>query len=203
MNETNAYKTIQDYFLKNDYDYLMIYPDDLLVSSKDVSLLMFDMINYRFQVCGGFCNVDQDWYKEYMNISLKPFKPDETDQFRYFEKFEDYFWHDKLKPEYQEKPIIRTMWQGFPLTCIRRDVLEEIKIKPNMKGYAVDDAFCWDCIQNEIPMYTDLRIRMNHLKYNDNNTSMQLVQNKEPYTKLVKKTRDFKIDVLDYASVKK
>jgi hypothetical protein len=99
-------------------------------------------------------------------------------------------------PYYKQKPIIRTHWQGFPLTGIRRDVLEEIKLKTNMKGSSVDDVFCWDCIQNEIPMWTDLRIRMNHLKINDKNSRMLFV-NKEPYTQFVKKETDIPVSMIE------
>jgi hypothetical protein len=133
-----------------------------------------------------------------MIISLKPLHPKRADRFRYFEKFEDYFHNNQLLPEYQEKPIIRTFWQGFPLICIRRDVLEQITFRndhefndlPKEAGCCLDDMFCYDCLQNEIPMFTDLRIRMNHLKINDNNAKLLFVNNKEPYIQFVKKEQD-------------
>lgn len=210
--EYPAYQKAQEFFLENDhYSHILICPDDLLIEKEHIIQLIADTMQYNYPVIGGLCQVDNDDFKDDMAFSLTPFKPRISDRFRYFEKFDKYFFHDKLRSEYQDNPILRTMWQGFPLTCIRKDVIQEIGFRddaefkglPRGSGCCIDDGFCYDCIQNEIPMYTDLRIRMNHLKFNDNNTRMQLVKDKKPYTKLVKKTRDFKIDVFEYSEIKK
>jgi hypothetical protein len=186
--EYKAYEFIQEFFLsRKAYTHLILWPDDLLATREHIEQLIEDVLEHDYPVIGGICQIDNDWFYDKMIISLKALHPKRDDRFRYFEKFEDYFWHDELRPQYKEKPIIRTMWQGFPLTCIRRDVLEEIKFRndsefnglPKDAGCCMDDVFCWDCIQNEIQMFTDLRIRMNHLKINDNNTRMLFV-NKKP-----------------------
>jgi hypothetical protein len=185
--EYKTYEYIQEFFLsRKQYTHLIIWPDDLVATRDHVWQLLYDILEYDFEVIGGICQIDNDWYYDKMIISLKALYPNRNDRFRYFEKFEDYYWHDKLKPEYEKNPIIRTMWQGFPLTCIRRDVLEQIQFRndhefndlPKELGCCIDDVFCWDCIQNEIQTFTDLRIRMNHLKINDNNSRMLFVDKK-------------------------
>jgi hypothetical protein len=210
--EYRAYELIQDFFLKNEqYTHLIIWPDDLLVSVANVTQLLLDLNQHDYPVIGGICQIDNDWYYDKMIVSLRPLYPKRDDRFRYFEKFEDYYKYDQeinqfteLLPYYKDKPILRTFWQGFPFMAIKRSVLQDIEFRndyqfnniPKDAGCCLDDVFCWDCLQNEISMWTDLRIRMNHLKINDNNTSMLIVKGKEEYTQFVKKEVDIDIKKL-------
>ena len=196
-----AYEFIQDYFLKHkEYTHLIIWPDDLVVQKKHVMRLVLDLFEKPYKVIGGICQIDNDWYSDKMIISLKPLHPTRGDRFRYFESFDDYYQKDyetggwgELLPLYQDKPIIRTYWQGFPLMAIERSVLNEITFRndssfnnlPKNEGCCLDDVFCYDCSMEDIPMHTDLRIRMHHLKKNVNNAEL-LPKGNRPYTKLLK-----------------
>lgn len=196
-----AYEFAQQYFLEHkEYTHLIIWPDDLVASVKDVTQLCLDLIEKPYQVIGGICQIDNDWYADRMIISLKPLHPKRGDRFRHFEYFRDYYQQNyeeggygELLPLYQDKPIIRTYWQGFPLMAIKRNVLQEITFRNDSEfnniskeeGCCLDDVFCYDCSMEDIPMHTDLRIRMNHLKINVNNAVM-LPKGNKPYTKMLK-----------------
>lgn len=182
--EYRAYQFIQTFFLEaiEDYTHLMICPDDLLITAENITQILRDIDIYDYEVIGGVCNLDLDWNADLLIIGLEPIPPVRSDRTRFFQKADKYFNYDgQLQYDYKQNPIIRTMWQGFPLTTIRRDVLEEITFRndaeynnlPIELGCCIDDVFCWDLIKHNIQSFTDLRIRMIHLKRNQQNAYLQ------------------------------
>lgn len=69
-------------------------------------------------------------------------------------------------------PIISVGYNGFALMTIRRDVIERIPFEsdslyentPVKTGGAVDTHFCFSCNKNTIPVKTDTRVVMRHLR---------------------------------------
>jgi hypothetical protein len=174
---------IQETFLANDYTHLVLAPDDMTFTRENLIQVLQDAREGDFEVIGGVCNVDLDWnYDRLLLVKDKIVPLKRENKIRYFEHISVYYYATgRLKEEYAADPIVRTVWQGFPLTCIRRDVLELIRFRtdaayndlPPSEGCCVDDVFSWDLIQNNIASYTDLRVRTQHLKRNKNNAFLQ------------------------------
>ena len=68
--------------------------------------------------------------------------------------------------------IFLVKFAGFGLTAVRRDIVESIpfagdgvfKGKGMEFGASLDFVFCWTCHENEVPIYVDKRIDMEHLR---------------------------------------
>jgi len=191
-----AYQLIQEQFLSADYTHLILAPDDLTFTRENLIRLLQDVKDRNFDVIGGVCNVDLDWNDDRLLLVTDKVVPlKRENKLRYFEHIHRYYaYNGKLRPEFARDPILRTVWQGFPLTCIKRSVLEIIKLRTDAEfndldpayGCCVDDVFSWDLLQNNIASYTDLRIRTKHLKKNKNNARLQPIKNKNAYFKLEK-----------------
>lgn len=170
--EINAYKSIRNFFLEHkEYTHLAILPDDLLVDLKHVDKLMADIQEGDYQVISGVCNFACTNRRMFNKIGAIEYgKVDAHERMKKsgrFDYFNDIMSRERLeqiKKQLEKKPhrIIRVSHSAFPLTIIRRDVVEQIEFGSNLMG--VDTDFFQKAIKAGIPTYADLDVQTFHLK---------------------------------------
>jgi len=154
--EPEAYEIIQDYFLTHDYDYLIIAPDDLMVTNEHLNILKEDL-KLNYDIIGGIANVDEGDD----NISSCLTVHDILNGPIWIKR-------DKLPKD----DIFKVAFNGFALMAIHKRVFEKVKFKSTQddiydgKSYtgSVDTLFCIDCHKNNINIHTDKRIDMIHFR---------------------------------------
>ena len=163
--EFQAYKKMRDYFLSKDYDYMVLATDDIVVRPEHVIQLESDLIKNNYQVLSGLMNVDEcDWNNPKGNINIC------TELALKDKKLRNYYWftYDSLP----QQDIFQVKFSGFPLMVVRRDIIEKyefagdaiFKGKGMEFGASLDFVFCWFCHENNIPIFVDKRISMQHLR---------------------------------------
>lgn len=166
MAEIPAYKNARDYFLEHEeYDYLIIATDDIVVKPEHIAQLKKDIDEHPFPVISGMMNVDQHEYNKptgNLNICTELAIKDK--------KQRNYIWvrRDNLPKD----NIFEVKFAGFGLTAIRRDIVKPIQFAGDgifkgrgMEfGASLDFVFCWHCYELGVPIYVDKRIDMQHLR---------------------------------------
>jgi len=164
MQEIPAYRNARSYFLENDYDYLLIATDDIIVKPEHIRQIKED-IKDGYEVISGMMNVDQHEYlKEDGNINICQALALKDRKLRVY----DWYKRNTLP----DKDIFPVKFAGFGLTAIRRDIIEKIEFwgdgifrDKGMKfGASLDFVFCWNCHELGIPIFADKRIDMQHLR---------------------------------------
>lgn len=165
MQEIPAYKLARKWFLEHEeYDYFAIATDDIVVKPEHIMQLQKDLED-NYQVISGMMNVDQHEYMQEdgnLNICIELALKDR--------KLRSYNWIKRNT--LPDKDIFQVKFAGFGLTAIRRDVIEKIEFagdgvfkgKGMEFGASLDFVFCWNCHENNIPVYVDKRIDMKHLR---------------------------------------
>lgn len=182
LPEYQCFQEIRNYFLATDYTHLVIASDDIVVKPEHVIQLQKDLEEYDYQVIGGMMNVDEPEYQlpqGQLNISLElPFKSRKTRWYTWIHR-----------QELPEQNIFQVKFNGFSLLSIRRDVVSEHVFVGDMfwvdepeKGASYDLTFCWWCHENNIPVFTDKRIDMKHLRA----SGTQRVRVEPPIINLIK-----------------
>jgi len=166
MDEFNAYEKARNFFLEHqEYDYLVLATDDIVVKPEHVIQLESDLTLKNYEVLSGIMNVDQPEYMKpegRLNITYSLALKDK--------KLRSYEW--MCRRDLPEINIFQVKFSGFPLMAIRRDVVESTHFSADgvFKGHAVnmgaslDFVFCWFCHENNIPIFVDKRIDMEHLR---------------------------------------
>jgi len=155
--EGPAYRNIRNFFLEHEeYDgYLVIAPDDLIVTKKDYEILLADILAHDYPVISGICNINLSNLKD--TFAASTFPNLEYCQFGY------------LKEENLSDGIMKVEWAGYPFTWIRRDVVEKISFtgrpggRLENEGCSFDLQFAMEIQKLGIPQYIDCRVRMLHL----------------------------------------
>lgn len=165
MSEIPAYKTMRDFFLSKDYDYLVLATDDIVVKPEHIEQLLKTLTTYGYPVISGMMNVDQHEYNEpngNLNICYELALKDK--------KLRHYSW--LTRQNLPEKEVFQVKFAGFGLTAIRRDIIEKyqfagdaiFKGKGMEFGASLDFVFCWWCHENNAPIFVDRKIDMQHLR---------------------------------------
>ena len=161
--EIPAYKVIRDYFLKSDYDYLVLATDDIIVKPEHIERLKQSLEVSGVPVLSGYMNVDQhEWQNGNVNICYELALKDK--------KLRYYNWIKNT--EIPDKEFFQVKFAGFGLTAIRRDIVEKyefagdgiFKGKGMTFGASLDFVFCWWCHENQVPIWADSKIYMQHLR---------------------------------------
>jgi len=154
-----------DYFLKNDYDYLILATDDIVVEPYHLRLLIRDIKDSDLPVFSGMMNVDQEEYMDqWGNLNICPSLPSKNRRERNYE------WYKRNT--LPQEDWFSVGFAGFGLTAIRRDVVEQFTFDTDSvyknngpaAGASLDLVFCYNCKENDIPIYIDQRIDMKHLR---------------------------------------
>ena len=180
--EFDAYKYARDYFLSNDYDYLILATDDIIVKPEHMKQLKWDLENLRmkdgkeYPVLSGMMNVDQQEYNDqWGNINICQVLGLKD------RKLRQYDWYKRNTLPLED--IFEVKFAGFGLTAIKREIVELFPFHSDgvfrgtgeSFGASLDFVFCWYCHEYEwmdkeginhksIPIFIDQRIDMQHLR---------------------------------------
>ncbi len=166
MQEIPAYHEARRFFLEYDeYDYFVIATDDIVVKPDNIIRLERDCQIYGYPVISGMMNVDQHEYMipdGNLNVCYELALKDK--------KLRYYNWIKRK--ELPEKEFFQVKFAGFGLTAIRRDVISKIEFAGDgiFKGHgmqfgaSLDFVFCWNCHEQNIPVWVDRTIDMQHLR---------------------------------------
>jgi hypothetical protein len=126
-------------------------------------------------IISGYCNVDTSENSKYANVTqynVSSTRPGRTYQWFTLQQLE----------EKKDNFLIPIEFAGFGLTVIPRSAVEQIPFRndsPSGKfdqlGCCVDIMFCNDAISKGYKIFVDSRVRLQHLKYNDQYTC-ELIQ---------------------------
>jgi len=100
-----------------------------------------------------------------------------TGRYNYFRDIMSRDRYNQIKEQMKDKPnrIIRVIMSSFPLTVIRRDIVEKLEFGMNLMG--VDTDFFQKCINAGIPTYADLDVQTLHLKGIEENRDIDYLIN--------------------------
>jgi hypothetical protein len=177
---------IRKYFLEHEqYTHLAILPDDLIVTKESWDYLTGDLERYDYPVICGCCNVDTTTNRDSLNVSLSCPYQSGIDVYKWVQM--DSAEHQQILNTPQPYPV---GFAGFPLTIIRRDIVQQIPFHNDPVGWAQDIAFCNDLINNHIQLYCDFRAQMLHVKISDSNILFVKVGLKPPVNYLEPATQN-------------
>lgn len=185
FDEINAYRTIRNFFLSHkEYTHLAIIPDDLLVNVAHIDKLVDDLTKNDYPVLSGISNFACTTKRFFNNMTAIEYgKIDALEQLRKTGRY-DYFKHimnreryNEIKKQMENKPnrIIRVIMSSFPVTIIRRDIVEKLEFGMNLMG--VDTDFFQKCIKEGVPAYADLDVETLHLKGIEENRDIDYLIN--------------------------
>lgn len=179
-----TYPIIRGEILKNPrYTHLVICPDDLLIDDKNKLETLFKdyeaFENPDKIILSGYCNVDTSENSKYANVTQYHVSNERAGR--------EYRWFTLQQLEENSKYgnfLIEVQFSGFALMVIPRQAIEEIRFRNDSwtgnfdsNGCCIDIMFCNDVIQRGYKIYVDSRVRLQHLKHSDQNTSKLLQQN--------------------------
>lgn len=181
LDEIDAYRQCRNFFLEHtEYTHMAILPDDLLVDLKHVDKLVDDLDKHDYDVLSGISNFAMSSKNFFNNMTCIDYRNygavdqlARTGRFDYFKQIMTRETYKKIKEDMASKPdrIIRVAISHFPLTIIKREVVEKIEFGNNLMG--VDTVFFQDCINKSIATYADLDVEMVHIKGIEENHEMQ------------------------------
>lgn len=142
-------------------------PDDLYVDYETVDKLVEDLQKKDYPVLSGICNFNcESWtmYDVDLAIDYNNSVGREYLLANGVPKFEYYVKSGKLSG------IKRVAFAGFPLTFIRRNVVEQIPFEST--GQGLDSYFSLQCLIKRIDQYVDFDARNIHLKGIENSENI-------------------------------
>jgi hypothetical protein len=177
-----AYDKMREIFLKHtEYSHLVILPDDLIITKEAYARIYDDLTRNDYSVISGWCNLDRD-NPTLSNICIDDLPPNPP----HLGKLTDYkFATMQELTDLRKKfgwQVIEVKYAGFPLTFIRRDVVEQIPFRED-DGCCPDSLFAIDLHDKKIPQFVDLGAKMYHMKLADNEYENMQVGIKPPETK--------------------
>lgn len=173
--EQEAYQEIRKWFLEHtEYTHLVLLADDLIIQQEHLDKLVSELEKHDYDVLTGVAMVNREAaFDNQLTISTARLPPRERNG-RVYELM--HISEYELFPD--PKPIIKIVYQGFPLPFISRRVVEKVPfrddryfnpfMKDGVKQYlehacCVDLMFCNDCIEAGFEMYSDLSVFTDHM----------------------------------------
>jgi len=203
--EIDAYKKARQFFLTSaeNYDYLVIIPDDLLVNTQAFENLMAEIEKpsidvKKYDILAGICNssyINSEQMGQIAASNVELPTPDKTGGvllWPHMIKFADL--------EKRKENILRCKFIGFSFYFIHKNVVRDIPFRvdnPDRQQGGVDVFFSADLNAQGIDQYIDKRSRFVHLrglsaqnmKSISVNPDVMLVGKIKPHTILVKRER--------------
>lgn len=185
LPEQEAYRKARTFFLNHDYTHLVILPDDLIVTPEDIEVLCEDTRFNNYPIISGITNIDdgETFRGKYCVAEHLPtFNGDMT--------LGSYKWYTEEERQGRLAMlhvVIQVKHIGFPLTFIRRDIIEDVifRVHPTF-SCCVDVQFCIDCDRLNIPIFVDLLVVGKHLKREGRTYDNWGLASKNPIAKLDK-----------------
>ena len=156
LNQVDAYYQIRKWFLEHvEYTHLVLLIDDVLITQEEFDILRHDVEEGDYPVIGGIGNVSYLRLDEYSPcLDVMPGMDEDSYKFIKKSEVEDFI----KKGEY----IKQVKFEGFSLSFIRRDVIEQVEFRG---ANSIDTFFAIDCEAKGIPTYVDFRANMFHMKW--------------------------------------
>lgn len=152
--EFYAYRALRNWFLEHkEYTHMILLIDDVLATQKDFDILYSDVMSMDLPVLAATCNVT---YQRLDELSPTMDVMPDLNNYPFVTRAEVAKFIEK--GEY----IKQVKFEGFALTFIRRDVLEQIEFSGIN---STDLYFAIDCDKKNIPVYVDFRVNVFHLKW--------------------------------------
>lgn len=161
--EKYAYRIIRNFFLERpEYNYLVICPDDLVVTNEGFQRLKKKVEQTNLPVLAGVCNLswnEMDTYSFCMNVSGFKFVTLET-----FQNIKNQQQIGILPKD--NNGILKVGHEGFACTFISREVMEKVSFEGlnDDKDAHFDWAFSLECSKLQIPLHVYLEARFLHLR---------------------------------------
>lgn len=200
-----VYPIIRDQFLNHKtqhYTHLVICPDDLLIDDKKKLQMLLDNYDKCLispeerdkTIFTGYCNVDHSYNAKYANLTksevVANVRKDREyhwltlDELEHIRQVQDNFnLYGNNNNDYIKRYLISVKFAGFPLMVIPRKAIEEIPFRNDSQtgkfdecGCCVDVMFCHDALKKGYKIYADVRVRLNHMKLNDEATGKLLAE---------------------------
>lgn len=172
FREIDAYDKAQEFFFnsKENYDYLVIIPDDMILNKAGVDNILQELENPSigvpfYKILSGICNVSFTNQEQMDSIAASTaILPTSDKQVGYP------VWDHMIKfADLEARPenIFQCKFIGFSFYFIHRSVLEEVPFRspgPEVPKDGMDTFFCQDLEDAGIKQYIDKRSRFVHLR---------------------------------------
>lgn len=160
MKQIEAYTRIRNFFLEHkEYTHLFLMSDDGEIFEENVQKLIKRVEeNPDKPVIAGICNVDMG---------------EKIDELAACIEYVDPIWEKRVYNHVkrgQLKGLHKTLWNGFALMSIERNVVEKIRFENDAElnkhnfGQSYDVMFSHNCLNNNIEIWTDFDNYFWHLK---------------------------------------
>jgi len=154
---------MRNFFLKNEqYTHLLLATDDIVVKPIHIHQILRNLKTFDYPVLSGLMNVDLD-DEVFVNLTMSlPMKN---------RRLRQYSWMTR-RELFVKEDIFQVAFSGFPLMCIRRDIVKRIPFdadrvfegKPPENGASLDFVYAWYCEEHNVPVMVDKRIDLLHLR---------------------------------------
>jgi hypothetical protein len=167
---------------RKEYTHLIPVPDDLVVPWEKLQVLVKDITEVVPEaerdncIVGGYCNIDMQYRQQISNVSLFCPPPErKMGEYRTYSsyRFLNLIGVQNLAPEYWtpfSQFLFRTKFNGLTAWIIPRSVKEKFRFRNDSPSGYAQDGCCWDIMAcNDldvlgIPIYTDRRVFLQHLR---------------------------------------
>lgn len=169
------HRIIEKCFKDNlEYTHLIMIPNDMVYDDKAFQKTKEIVEKFNYPVLTGLVNVDLAENKDKCNVCFKlPELPYVNRRYRWLVESQ------RLHLLSKNQRLINVMFAGYPAICIRRDVLDKVRLNifPEDKkvdelpiwesrgGFANDLIFCHNLNDANIPIICDLENKMLHFRY--------------------------------------
>lgn len=179
-----AYPTLEKCWDESEcrqkYTHMVLIIDDLVVPAEQLEILLEDMrtLPERFQdraVVAGWCNVDTRTYSVLSNVSLHDppvMKPRNLDDYRFLTVSQiRQFKQNRYSPF--NPNLFLTPMNGFACWVIPRAVKDMFRFRNDSPSGFDEMGCCWDVMacealrQLRIPIFTDMRVGLQHLRHGE------------------------------------
>lgn len=157
----DSHNVIRDYFLYNNYDYLLHLESDVMIDTQTLRTLLFHSQQNDLPV-----------------VSASYFHGEDSDTNMLLQRLESHGTPDGIKAgmpyKFRESMNMCGSFSkiyacGVGAVLIRRDVLEKINFRFNAGEFIHPDSFFYeDCFKLNFPVYIDTSLMLNHKSQNWN-----------------------------------
>lgn len=176
--QTEAFEVAREQCLASDYTHFIFIVDDNIITQNHIDTLLNDCNRYGYDLISGWMNNNTTTHKDDSNIS-ESLPPDPPNQGLY--EGYNFMSISRINDLSNDVAglIIPVKHQGFALTLMSREILEQIPFRDSY-GCCTDSCFSLDLDKAGIKQYVDLRVRCKHLKVNDENQKELLQVGNKP-----------------------
>lgn len=154
------HKRLEEFSNNYDGDYIIIYTNDLVVTKKNLHIIVETLKNNNYPVLSGVCTPVRKHLPNTLNVCIEPLKGT------------DYNW--VMKGEY--KGIHQVGFAGLPLMAIHKSVFKKFNFyREGTNNTALDRRFCAWCVEKQIPIMVDFDNEMVHLDIHPNTSNNSTV----------------------------